>query len=67
MNYAPSTARDVIVTLPDGREAYGYHLAAHGRWYVYPNTYPCNPLDLNIWTAKPCTVVSWREIEQVYA
>ena len=65
MNYAPSTARDVIVVLPGGREAYGYHLSSG--WLVYPNGYPCKPIERQPMNANPCAVESWREIEQVYA
>ena len=65
MSDSPGTPRDVIVKRPDNSEAFGYYMM--GGWKVYPNIFPCNPLDLNIFYAVPGTVVSWREIEQVYA
>ena len=61
----PSTARDVAVVLPGGRKAYGYYV--YFGWLVYPNEYPCPPVERNPMNAHPCAVIGWHEIEPVYA
>lgn len=58
----PETNRDVIVTLSDGQEAYGFYSYRYG-WQVYPNGCPCNRLDRNPMNAIAGAVSGWREVE----